>query len=422
MAQAIYKIDPTAPDGRRRVDIGAPGAPGAPGNDGAPGAPGSGIDAQFIRGVNVAATVPTNGQALVFDGTNYAPGNVAGGGSTEVPAVAGEAVSARDVVYIELAGGVGTVARAYRADNKEKARSTEALLAGVVANAGAVNAPISARRAGVVSGFAGLTPGATYYVSAAGAITLTAPGNARRVGIALSATDLLLDIAPAPVLTPYKGLYEAPASALKTWLKRAELGTGTTWPDASGSGNNATTNATVRAADGMQFSGSAYAELPGAASVKGQAASSSCIWFKMNAAPSGQAAIYYESTSVSGNSRFLVNLTAAAKVQFIARDSDAAASFTIETPGALVVGQWTHIAAVYNSPASSMKIYVNGAEVVADSAAKGPHSNSVPANPIRLGNAGVFGSTVQGVFGDTLLYTRALSASEINDIRLGTQP
>ena len=137
MPSNTYISDPSAPNGRRIVTTGAPGADGTNGTNGwspkmamvsdgtrrvqqivdwqggngtkpaiggyigttgivtdiadgvdirgtsgTNGTNGSGIDAQSIRGVNVAATAPTNGQALVFNGTNYVPGAVTGGGGT----------------------------------------------------------------------------------------------------------------------------------------------------------------------------------------------------------------------------------------------------------------------------------------------------------------------------------------------------
>ncbi|HEX9998166.1 MAG TPA: LamG-like jellyroll fold domain-containing protein [Abditibacterium sp.] len=58
---------------------GATGAQGPQGATGATGAAGS-SNATQIQGVNVTATAPTNGQALVYNGANWAPGTVSGGG------------------------------------------------------------------------------------------------------------------------------------------------------------------------------------------------------------------------------------------------------------------------------------------------------------------------------------------------------
>jgi hypothetical protein len=119
-----------------------------------------------------------------------------GGGSTvDITLTAGEAISANDVVYIELKGvSLDTVGRAYRADATYASRSTTAWIPGLATGSAAAGASVTVRVAGILSGFSSLTPGAVQYVSTSpGGITETAPTNARRVGVAVSSTEVLLN-------------------------------------------------------------------------------------------------------------------------------------------------------------------------------------------------------------------------------------
>jgi hypothetical protein len=66
---------------------------------------------------------------------------------------------------------------------------------GIVRDAVTAGAEVAVYRAGRVAGFSGLTPGATYYLSAAGTLSLTPPasGVLQPLGIAASATEMLVD-------------------------------------------------------------------------------------------------------------------------------------------------------------------------------------------------------------------------------------
>lgn len=95
--------------------------------------------------------------------------------------VAGEALSARDAVYILTSDG-----KAYKCDADD---STKIGFIGFTEEACSSGANINIRTAGIMPGFSGLTINAPYYVSATnGAITATKPTNYKLVGIALSAT------------------------------------------------------------------------------------------------------------------------------------------------------------------------------------------------------------------------------------------
>jgi len=110
-----------------------------------------------------------------------------------IPVVAGEALAANQVVYISTGTGGGTAGRAYKANATNAYSSIDGFVIGCVMEAIGAGATGSIMLVGVAT-MTGLTPGAIYYVSTtAGELTATPPTNAVIVGIALSATQLLLN-------------------------------------------------------------------------------------------------------------------------------------------------------------------------------------------------------------------------------------
>lgn len=117
----------------------------------------------------------------------------------EIDGVAGVAIAARDCVYLSDGSGSLTAGRWYLADADFTYASVLPVL-GFATAAIASGATGTIRRGGIVDGLSGLTAGSTYFVSAtAGAITATAPGGRRVVGIASSATVLAIDFSRLPV-------------------------------------------------------------------------------------------------------------------------------------------------------------------------------------------------------------------------------
>jgi hypothetical protein len=111
-------------------------------------------------------------------------------------AVAGETLSANDLVYLSDGSGARTAGRWYRADADTFAFSLHVSL-GFATAAIASGATGTVRIGGVLTGLSGLSAGSTYYVSGtAAAITSTAPTNARPVGMAVSASVLVIDFSP----------------------------------------------------------------------------------------------------------------------------------------------------------------------------------------------------------------------------------
>jgi hypothetical protein len=120
----------------------------------------------------------------------------------DVTGTAGEALSAGDVVYLSDGSGSKTSGRWYKADADFAYASITAGMVGMVAAAIASAASGSIRLLGRITGLSGLTAGAIYYISAtAGALTSTAPSNARVVGVADGTTSLVLAPNPRPFIT-----------------------------------------------------------------------------------------------------------------------------------------------------------------------------------------------------------------------------
>jgi len=110
----------------------------------------------------------------------------------DVTGTAGEALALNDIVYMSAGDGGRTVGRWYKADSDLTYGSIDASALGVAVTAIASAAAGSIRLSGRVTGFAGLSAGSVYYISAtAGGITTTAPTNVRPIGQADSSTTLV---------------------------------------------------------------------------------------------------------------------------------------------------------------------------------------------------------------------------------------
>jgi hypothetical protein len=121
----------------------------------------------------------------------------------DVAGTAGEALSAGDLVYLDDGSG-GTAGRWYKADADNTYSSTTAAAIGMAPDAIASGASGNIRLGGRVTGLSGLTAGTAYYASAtAGALTSSAPANARYVGVAESTTVLI--VSPWAGLVPASG-------------------------------------------------------------------------------------------------------------------------------------------------------------------------------------------------------------------------
>jgi hypothetical protein len=121
--------------------------------------------------------------------------------NVDIEGVAGEALSARDVVYLSEGLGGKTAGRWYKADASVTYASSEAGLMGVVPLDVAASAAGAVRLQGRLDGYAALTPGSRYYVSAStpGGITASAPTHERLIGASDLSTSLVIQATYAAV-------------------------------------------------------------------------------------------------------------------------------------------------------------------------------------------------------------------------------
>lgn len=111
----------------------------------------------------------------------------------DVTGTFGETILAGQTVYLSDGSGSKTAGQWFLADADFTYASTNATDVGMAPSAAASGASGTIRLAGYVTGLSGLTAGTDYYISAtAGALTATAPVNARLMGRADSTTTFVL--------------------------------------------------------------------------------------------------------------------------------------------------------------------------------------------------------------------------------------
>lgn len=125
--------------------------------------------------------------------------------SIDVLGTAGETLAAGKAVYLSDGSGSKTAGRWYLADSANPYSSSNAVLVGMTQAAIATGSPGLIRTSGIVTGLTGLTIGLTYYVGSGGVLTATAPANPRVVGLANTATSLMLASIP-PVALARNGI------------------------------------------------------------------------------------------------------------------------------------------------------------------------------------------------------------------------
>jgi uncharacterized protein (TIGR03382 family) len=89
------------------------------------------------------------------------------------------------------------------------------------------------------------------------------------------------------------------------------------------------------------------------------------------------------------------------------------------SPRVIPLGQWTHVAGVYDSASGSITLYVNG---VADpSTASGVPAPGAENNPLRIGRD--YGSNgFNGLIDEPRVYSKPLTNGEVNVLRQGQAP
>ncbi|MFG1954733.1 LamG-like jellyroll fold domain-containing protein [Micromonospora sp. NPDC048830] len=111
------------------------------------------------------------------------------------------------------------------------------------------------------------------------------------------------------------------------------------------------------------------------------------------------------------------------KWKFVMRTADVADA---SSPGATststpAVNTWTHLVGVYDAPTKTMRLYVNGVQEGSNTVS-GTFST---AGPVEIGVGrwnGSRGNYFNGKISDVQLYQKALSATEIGQLRAGTAP
>lgn len=111
----------------------------------------------------------------------------------DIPGTAGEDLAANELAYLSDGSGSLTAGRWYLADSDLVYASNGAYILGFVVGPVSAGGAVTIRKAGRMTGFFALTPGAIYFASATpGEITSTAPTNAVIVGKSDTSTSLVL--------------------------------------------------------------------------------------------------------------------------------------------------------------------------------------------------------------------------------------
>ncbi|MGH9253669.1 MAG: hypothetical protein ACRD3C_03775 [Vicinamibacterales bacterium] len=135
----------------------------------------------------------TAGGATIYTQDNVSAVPSAGANLDIDVATAGETLAAGEVVYMSDGSGGLIAGRWYKADADNTYSSSAAKMVGLAASGIANGASGSIRLQGRFTGLAGLTIGASYFISTtAGAFTTTPPTNARFLGAADSTTTFLV--------------------------------------------------------------------------------------------------------------------------------------------------------------------------------------------------------------------------------------
>lgn len=152
--------------------------------------------------------------------------------TVDIEGTAGEALTAGDSVYLSDGSGGNTAGRFYKTDADNTYSSTQARVLGFAPAAISSGATGSIRISGRVTGLSSLTAGTTYYASAtAGALTSTAPTNARAVGVADSTTSIVISnwvvyFAQSPTSVVGGGTATARMGGVVSWNGTAAANTG----------------------------------------------------------------------------------------------------------------------------------------------------------------------------------------------------
>lgn len=147
-----------------------------------------GVSYKFVMAPSTDTDPPTSPLWTVDNSLSVPSSNI----DVDVAITAGENLTANDAVYLSQGDGGLTAGRWYKCDSGTDYKSVTAIATGFCVSTVAAGATGTARVQGRMTGFSSLIVGATYYVGTAGAITNSAPTNARRLGVADSTSTLIL--------------------------------------------------------------------------------------------------------------------------------------------------------------------------------------------------------------------------------------
>lgn len=152
----------------------------------------------FTGVVTPTCVAPITGSTIwTVDGIQAVPGSSSG---VDVTATAGESITAGDAVYISTGLGGLNAGQIYKMDADLIYKSTGAVMVGLAPNAITSGSSGAMRVSGAVTVAGPLNAGAPYYAAAAaGSITVTPPTNAIRIGVAQTATSIVVGHTEAPV-------------------------------------------------------------------------------------------------------------------------------------------------------------------------------------------------------------------------------
>lgn len=205
----------------------------------------------------------------------------------------------------------------------------------------------------------------------------------------------------------------APVLCLDAGSKLSYPGSGTTWSDLSGNGNNGTLT------NGPTYNSANYGSIvfdgindrvPTSLNTGGYTALSAAAWFKTLTA----------TTVVVGDfaaggwpvSSFIVYIDGNIATFYV--PSPSTIYLGRDSAAAVRTGNWVYVCGVYHGATGSMNMYVNGVLSNGSGSNTAPPSLSAVTSGVTIGSANAPLFYFNGSIGQVTIYNRALSAAEIN--------
>jgi|GEM_PF-2038466 len=196
--------------------------------------------------------------------------------------------------------------------------------------------------------------------------------------------------------------------------------------DSSGLGNNSTCATTCPTVSvGTLLNNSAifsntqtqFLNTANGNSIRNTSAFTISTWIRPASVAAGVRVIYEEPTSTStANQRVSLRLNGA-NINFIGRSVDAAPAATnwVISPTALVINQWYHIVAIFNSDTDIHQLYINNV-LQNNTVAEAPIPNTAPIATPKIGQQATgTGAKYSGRIDEVAIWNRALNASEVEN-------